>query len=346
MLGIMQPAPLLRSAASTSGASAVPRGLRATIGAVERLRPPSINVEKVADVASVFETGQEVTFTVTVFNEGTADVALEELTDDVFGDRNGVGTCVADGSVIIAPNSSYVCQFTESLSGPSGSQHVNVLTALARDIEQNEDSAIATEFVAFIEEPEEPTATPPPTATPTPRPSLGGGLGAGNQAFPHCVPAPSGMIAWWPGNGNANDVVDDHDGRFPGSYSEGKVGQAFNLDAAGPVFVPDDPAWAFGTADFTIDAWFFLRDSSVSSLIIAEQRPGPFNGWVFVVGHAGMRFLVLESKFAPGLVDITSLTTVTTGEWHHVAMTRTGTTNWVFISTQKYFHSTYCSTPG
>jgi hypothetical protein len=47
-----------------------------------------------------------------------------------------------------------------------------------------------------------------------------------------CTPAPSGLVSWWPGEGNGNDVVGNNNGTPVGgiSYVSGEVGQAFQLD--------------------------------------------------------------------------------------------------------------------
>jgi hypothetical protein len=44
-----------------------------------------------------------------------------------------------------------------------------------------------------------------------------------------CVPPPPNMVAWWPGDGNANDVVGLNSGTLIGgvTFPQGRVGQAF-----------------------------------------------------------------------------------------------------------------------
>src|SRR5258708_26090521 len=48
----------------------------------------------------------------------------------------------------------------------------------------------------------------------------------------NCAPAPSGLISWWPGEGNANDVADANSGTLHGgvTFSNGVVGQACNVN--------------------------------------------------------------------------------------------------------------------
>src|SRR4051812_262251 len=45
-------------------------------------------------------------------------------------------------------------------------------------------------------------------------------------------PAPSGLVAWWTGDGNALDALGGNNGLLEGGtgFAPGKVGQAFSLD--------------------------------------------------------------------------------------------------------------------
>lgn len=47
-----------------------------------------------------------------------------------------------------------------------------------------------------------------------------------------CVAPPSGLVGWWPGDGNATDIVGRNDGslRNGATFAIGQVGQAFSLD--------------------------------------------------------------------------------------------------------------------
>src|SRR5260370_21849338 len=55
----------------------------------------------------------------------------------------------------------------------------------------------------------------------------------------NCVAAPSGLVSWWPGEGNANDAVDGNNGTlFSGTtFMTGKVGQAFSFDGTNSAVV-------------------------------------------------------------------------------------------------------------
>src|SRR5437667_11575504 len=47
-----------------------------------------------------------------------------------------------------------------------------------------------------------------------------------------CTPPPTGMVSWWPGDGNANDIRGRSDERREGDEScpAGAAGQAYSID--------------------------------------------------------------------------------------------------------------------
>lgn len=60
-----------------------------------------------------------------------------------------------------------------------------------------------------------------------------------------CTPIPSGLVDWWPGDGNAKDIVGGNNGTPVGgvTFAPGEVGQAFSFDGlTGAVVVPDAPS--------------------------------------------------------------------------------------------------------
>src|SRR5262249_7239794 len=94
----------------------------------------------------------------------------------------------------------------------------------------------------------------------------------------HCVPAPSGLVGWWRGEGNANDAMGHGDGAANSgvSYEAGVVGQAFRVDGVqGRIAVPDADAFKLVEA-LTIEAWVKLtgRDSGLAVFMRGDDRPG------------------------------------------------------------------------
>ena len=72
---------------------------------------------------------------------------------------------------------------------------------------------------------------------------------------PAPIQPPPGMVSWWPGDGNANDIVGSNHGTLTGDYAQGMVGQGFSLDGTGDfVLVADNPNLNI-TGDMTVDLW-------------------------------------------------------------------------------------------
>ncbi|MCJ7831144.1 MAG: LamG domain-containing protein, partial [Dehalococcoidia bacterium] len=107
-----------------------------------------------------------------------------------------------------------------------------------------------------------------------------------------CTQPPSGLLTWWPGDGDAADIVGAHDGALVNgaTFAPGKVGQAFSFDGLDDfVSVPDDPIWTLGDDPFTIDLWVnFDQLKGRDPFISHDESAGNFNKWIFwfdVLGH-------------------------------------------------------------
>src|SRR3989440_1119666 len=72
-----------------------------------------------------------------------------------------------------------------------------------------------------------------------------------------CASPPSGLVSWWPAEGNTNDIVSHNNGTWLSggpAYDVGEVGQAFSFNGADEVRI-GDPANLRLTSALTIDAW-------------------------------------------------------------------------------------------
>lgn len=93
-----------------------------------------LDATKTADAASIPETGQAVTYTVTVENTSPVAVTLDSLVDDLFHDITITGhdgitntTCASGGTIAIG--GAYSCTFTAIVAGDYPGSHVNTITA-------------------------------------------------------------------------------------------------------------------------------------------------------------------------------------------------------------------------
>jgi hypothetical protein len=96
---------------------------------------PTVAVQKDAHPTSLPEPGGDFTFDVAVTNTSSSEpVILTRLTDDVYGNLNGSGSCRTGGT--IAPGGgSYACTFTGSFAGQAGATQTDTVTATVTDDE-------------------------------------------------------------------------------------------------------------------------------------------------------------------------------------------------------------------
>ncbi|MHB8519117.1 MAG: FG-GAP-like repeat-containing protein [Limisphaerales bacterium] len=97
-----------------------------------------------------------------------------------------------------------------------------------------------------------------------------------------CVSAPSGLVGWWAGNGNAKDTAGGNDGALAGdvSFLPGEAGLAFNFTGGGKSVVIPDSAGLELTNQFTIEAW-------VNPATLTDDSHGGGRGIVSKVGGSG-----------------------------------------------------------
>jgi hypothetical protein len=143
-----------------------------------------------------------------------------------------------------------------------------------------------------------------------------------------CVPAPSGLVSWWPGDGNANDIQGGRNGMLQNgaTFMPGMVGQAFSFDGVNAfVQIPDSPAWFFGGNNFTIDLWVNFRSLAVDNPLVSnDEGGGSTNKWIFGVSSNNLTF---HTNTSTG--DSTSVTVPFAplpDTWYHIAVVRSGTT--------------------
>ncbi len=165
-----------------------------------------------------------------------------------------------------------------------------------------------------------------------------------------CYPAPFGMTAWWSGDVDfftisnvAEDLTGSHTGTIMGSgsfYSPlGKVCPAFFMNGFDNyVSVPDDPAWNFGTNDFSIEFWvqFFMINPGIihpyANTLIAQSNGIDDAYWIL---YTNGQSILLDVKFVGQTVRTFATSTPANfipGSWCHIALTRSGDTFTFYIN--------------
>jgi len=117
---------------------------------------PSITVSKSVSPQIVEAPGGNVSYTLTIENNGTEAVTLTTLNDNKFGPINGMGSCSLPKN--LEPNESYNCSFSAEVSGIAGTTHTNTVTATAEDSDGNTATDTDNATVLFFA-PSEPTGS-------------------------------------------------------------------------------------------------------------------------------------------------------------------------------------------
>jgi hypothetical protein len=158
-----------------------------------------------------------------------------------------------------------------------------------------------------------------------------------------CVEPPSGLVRWWPGDGDADDIVGANHGTLQNgaTFANGVVGQAFSFDGVDDfVSVPHEAQQNIREA-LTIDAWVMKKGPCQRLnciVLIKEDVPAP--------GENDLRYGLLifdEGGVAPGRVSLSlntaiwedvviSNTVLQDNVWYHVAGTYDGNIAKIYVN--------------
>src|SRR5258708_33691316 len=98
-----------------------------------------------------------------------------------------------------------------------------------------------------------------------------------------CVPPPSGLISWWPGDGDATDIIGPNNGTQHGSatFAKGLVGEAFSFDGSRGTFVDATTVGLpVGNNSRTLEMWIRIEryvPDAIDALFAGYGRLAAFN---------------------------------------------------------------------
>lgn len=143
-----------------------------------------------------------------------------------------------------------------------------------------------------------------------------------------CTPPPTGMVGWWPGNGNTTDLIGGNNGTLVNgaSYGAGMVQQAFSFDQSSSQYMtlPAGASQLLNNNAGTIAAW--VNPSSVGEndmvAVFGSGSPGEGVG----LGVWG----VVRIYHHTSSYDWQSTTQIDPNVWTHIAYTWDGTTERIY----------------
>jgi hypothetical protein len=143
------------------------------------------------------------------------------------------------------------------------------------------------------------------------------------------------MVAWWPGDGNADDIIGGYNGVLVGdaTFDEGLVGEAFSLDGNGDfINIPHNEELDLGTEDFTLDFWVYFRSIEGESIMVEKWiQKGTGSpekrtiGWSYTKIGPAIRFTFSNTDYDEHPIDVTPAS-ILTNTWIYVAVTRSNYT--------------------
>jgi hypothetical protein len=151
-------------------------------------------------------------------------------------------------------------------------------------------------------------------------------------ASAQCDPPPSGIVAWWPGEGNAKDIVGGNNGVIYGSthFGQGEVGSAFVLNGTGDYINVGNPTTLRfgGTTPFSIEGW--ISPTTLGTTIISKYNFGVEGEWQVAINTNG----VLSFHREHGPYKLYGQQVLPLGQFSHFAATYDGTWMKIFVNGQ------------
>jgi len=131
------------------------------------------------------------------------------------------------------------------------------------------------------------------------------------------------MVAWWPGDGNANDIIGGNNSSLVSNvgFAAGEVGLAFDLNG-GYVQVPDAPSLDI-TSQITIDAW--IKPSALGGRVVDKITAGGHDGYLLDTYGGVIRFQI-------GSDSVSGSTSLPIGTWSHIAGVYDGSQMTVYLN--------------
>ena len=159
--------------------------------------------------------------------------------------------------------------------------------------------------------------------------------GSGDIYYPSCS-----ILLHFSGSNNSTTFLDNGpnnftisangDAKITSSISKFGSGSGFFDGTGDYLSVTNNTVFAFGTGNFTVEAWIYRTGGSGNQPICQSDAIGGSTNdkWWFAVTSTGLFFGTHDA----GGFSVTTTTTFNTNTWYHVAVTRNSGTMYLFIN--------------
>ena len=164
---------------------------------------------------------------------------------------------------------------------------------------------------------------------------LNGAAAVSPQLLEDCVPPPSDMVSWWPGENTAYDMHGANFGSVEnqGSFAAGKVGQSFSLNRAQSQYLKIPDSNSLRMNKLTIESWVNFT-STVGGGCCNALYSKPFGD----ATHDSFSVWYMQNALHGGTCNENGCDAVvyvwapTPGTWYHVAYTFDGSAHHLFVN--------------
>jgi hypothetical protein len=134
-----------------------------------------------------------------------------------------------------------------------------------------------------------------------------------------CVQPPPGLVSWWPGEGNADDMADGNNGalRNGATFAAGRVGQAFSVDGINDFVSFPDSGNLNITSSYTWNAWIDPVSLAGQPVMMSKEL-NLFNRVDFLVYSSNGQLCALFDSSVCSAISPPGV--VTAGRFTHVAV--------------------------
>ncbi len=148
-----------------------------------------------------------------------------------------------------------------------------------------------------------------------------------------CVAPTSGLVSWWPADGNTNDIIGGMNGTIHGNVTFTQTpaigSQSFQFDGGSYIQVPTSPQ--LEPALITVSAWVKASSVGAFKYILSKQFGSSDGSYALYTGSSGGLYFYVSNGPGTTVLSPNAGSALWNGGFHHIAGTFDGGTVRLFV---------------